>query len=153
MMIRLLFAILLFSSCNVQAQRKSKDKEQPASATLDSIAFHLYTDSLKKGVHNYINVDGHYTDGRWLPLTSKELKFSCDGGKFEGNSLLLDKDFKGDKVTVTVTHNTNNALTRTMIIYIKQKGDDEKLKTKEEILDEIRNPGAKPRKKNKGFLG
>src|SRR5882762_9561310 len=59
------------------------------SQKIDSICFHLYTDSLKKGVHNYINVDGRLSDGRWLPLTAKEILFTCNTGKFEGNDLVL----------------------------------------------------------------
>ena len=31
---------------------------------VDSIYFHLYTDSLKKGVYNYINVDARLQNGR-----------------------------------------------------------------------------------------
>jgi hypothetical protein len=30
---------------------------------VDSIFFHPYTDSLKKGTYNYINVDGKLSDG------------------------------------------------------------------------------------------
>ena len=39
------------------------------SQKIDSISFHLYTDSLKKGQHNYINVDGKLSNGQWQPLT------------------------------------------------------------------------------------
>ena len=46
------------------------------SQKIDSISFHLYTDSLKKGQHNYINVDGKLSNGHWQPLTSKEIQFS-----------------------------------------------------------------------------
>ena len=42
---------------------------------VDSIFFHLYTDSLKKGTHNYINVDGKLSNSRWHPFTEKEIKF------------------------------------------------------------------------------
>ncbi len=52
---------------------------------VDSIYFHLYTDSLKKGQHNYINVDGKLSNGRWQPLTSKDIQFSCSSASFEGN--------------------------------------------------------------------
>jgi len=40
---------------------------------VDSIYFNLYTDSLKKGQHNYINMDGKLSNGRWMPLTAKKL--------------------------------------------------------------------------------
>ena len=53
---------------------------------VDSIFFHLYTDSLKKGTYNYINVDGKLDNGRWLPLTAKEIDFTATAGNFEGNS-------------------------------------------------------------------
>ena len=36
---------------------------QISAQNLDSIFFNLYTDSLKKGTYNYINVDGQFTDG------------------------------------------------------------------------------------------
>ena len=70
---------------------------------LDSLYFNLYTDSLKKGTFNYINVDGRFSDGRYLPLTTKELIFTCDAGKFEGNSLYLDTSVKLEKVIVKVS--------------------------------------------------
>lgn len=155
MLNRLLLLSLLFTSISCQAQRKKngdKEKVQAVERGLDSIAFHLYTDSLKKGVHNYINVDGHYTDGTWLPLTSRDIRFSCDAGKFDGNSLVLPADFAGEKVTITATHTRNEKLTRTVVIYIKKLPDNEKLPTKEEVLEELRNPGKKEsRKKNRGL--
>lgn len=42
---------------------------------IDSIYFHLYTDSLKKGFYNYINVDGKMSDGSWTPLDSTQILF------------------------------------------------------------------------------
>jgi len=49
---------------------------------VDSIYFHLYTDSLKKGFFNYINVDGKLTNGEWTPLDSSEVLFLSDAGFF-----------------------------------------------------------------------
>src|SRR5690606_16070207 len=67
---------------------------------VESIHFHLYTDSLKKGTHNYINVDGKLSDGSWKPLTAKELDFKADYGKFEGNNLILPENPSVNKITV-----------------------------------------------------
>lgn len=105
---------------------------------VDSIYFHLYTDSLKKGVHNYINVDGKLANGRWMPLTSREIDFTSSAGQFEGNDLVLPMDFKPEKVTVRAVLKSNTAVWREITIWIKIKPDDEKLKTSEEILGEIR---------------
>jgi len=103
---------------------------------VDSIFFHLYTDSLKKGTHNYINVDGKLSDGRWLPLTNKEIIFTATAGKFEGNSLVLDAGFKGDSVAIKAVLKNNPAIFKEVIIYIKKFESMERLKTLDEIMNE-----------------
>ncbi|WP_018625798.1 hypothetical protein [Niabella aurantiaca] len=90
---------------------------------VESIHLHLYTDSLKKGTHNYINVDGRMSDSSWRPLTEKELKFTSDYGKFEGNSLVLPGEPSVKKVSVTVTLKENPKMTRSAAIWIKQQPD------------------------------
>ena len=102
---------------------------------VDSIYFHLYTDSLKKGVHNYINVDGKLSDGRWLPLTAKEIQFSCDAGKFEGNDLVLPEDFKEENVTVKAVLKNNPAEWKKITIWIKKNADNEILPTKNDMMN------------------
>jgi hypothetical protein len=82
-----------------------------------SIYFHLYTDSLKKGQHNYINVDGKLSNGRWLPLSSKEVLFSCPQAKFEGNELIIPIGFKEEKVSVRAVLKSNP-----VIVIKKQSG-------------------------------
>lgn len=101
---------------------------------VDSIYFHLYTDSLKKGTHNYINVDGRLSNGRWLPLTSKEIQFSSSAGSFEGNDLILPIDLKEEKVLVKAILKSNTAVWKEITIWIKKKPDPERLPTKEEIM-------------------
>lgn len=113
---------------------------------VDSIYFHLYTDSLKKGVYNYINVDGLLRNGNYYPLDSSHLIFTSSDGKWIGNNLILDKNFDKKFVTVTATLKKNPALQKTVTIYIKQKPDDEKLKTEEEILNDMK--GNKGRNKH-----
>ncbi len=102
---------------------------------IDSIYFHLYTDSLKKGQHNYINVDGKLSNGRWLPLTEKDISFFCPTARFEGNELIIPLDFRDEKVTVKATLKANTAMIIEKTIWIKQKPDDERLPTKEEIMN------------------
>jgi len=92
---------------------------------VDSIAFHLYTDSLKKGTHNYINVDGLQRNGRWLPLSDKQVDFSSTGGHFSGNDLVLPADFTADKVTITATLKTNRQVRISTTVWIKQLPDPE----------------------------
>lgn len=106
-----------------------------SAQTLDSIFFNLYTDSLKKGTYNYINVEGHFTDGTYLPLSNKEIKFTASGGKFNGNSLFLDSSFSNDKVTIKAMVIRNPRLVKEIDIYIKKSPDNEKLPTIDEVMN------------------
>lgn len=114
--------MVLFSATSTFAQK------------IDSIYIHLYTDSLKKGTYNYINVDGLLKDGSYLPLDSSTIIFKCSAGKFYGNSLFVEPDFKGEKITINVTSRQNKALHKEFDMYIKTK-PDEQLKTVDEILN------------------
>lgn len=117
---------------------------------VDSIFFHLYTDSLKKGVHNYINVDGKLSNGHWLPLTNKEIDFTCTAGKFVGNSLVLDTAYKGEKVTVKAVLKNNTTIWKEIDIYLKKVEDNERLRTVDEILN---TPSSGRKKRNsKGLV-
>ena len=126
-----LFVILIGAAISGNAQK------------VDSIFFHLYTDSLKKGTHNYINVDGKTFDGKWKPLTGKDIDFTTTYGKFEGNELILPDDCTVEKLTVKAILKANPALWREVTIWIKKKPDPEILPTKEEILRD------KPQKNSK----
>jgi hypothetical protein len=111
---------------------------------VDSLYFHLYTDSLKKGQHNYINVDAKLSNGNWKPMTAKDINFTCSTATFSGNELIIPEDFKGEKVTVKAVLKSNPAIIIERTIWIKTKPDGD-LPTKEEIMR-----GATPAKKTKG---
>src|SRR4030095_4566575 len=114
--------ITIFSSAAVFSQK------------IDSIFFHLYTDSLKKGRHNYINVDGKLSNGQWQPLTSKDVQFTSSVGTFEGNDLVLPGEFKQEKVTVKAVLKSNPAVSKEITIWVKTLPEPAKLPTEEEIL-------------------
>jgi len=101
---------------------------------VDSICFHLYTDSLKKGTYNYINVDGKLSDSRWLPLTAKEINFTASAGTFNGNSLFIDSNFAEEKVMVKAVLKVRPNVSKKITIYIKKMVDNERLKTNEEVM-------------------
>jgi hypothetical protein len=103
---------------------------------IDSIFFHLYTDSLKKGTHNYINVDGKLSNGKWLPLTEKEIQFTSSLCKFSGNELIIPADFGEEKITVRAVLKANPSVWIEKTIWIKRKPDPDKLPTKEEMMKE-----------------
>lgn len=106
---------------------------------IDSLLVNLYTDSLKRGTFNYINIDGQLSNGRYLPLDSTHLSFSATAGHFSGNNLWIEPNFSGLKITVTVVLKSNPALHSSFDVYVKQVEPNEKLKTTEELLEEMRN--------------
>ena len=110
--------------------------------SVDSICFHLYTDSLKKSVYNYINVDGKLSNGRYIPLGSKEVKFTSSYGRWDGNSLIIDPSYRKDSVVVTASLIAKPSLTQTVTIYIKKKEEDEVLPTIDEVMH------SKPQKRH-----
>lgn len=118
----LLIPVLLFICNTVFAQ------------VVDSIYFNLYTDSLKKGTYNYINVIGKLSNGNFRPMDSTQLIFTSSYGKFYGNSLWLPFEPTVEKVNITVKTRKSPSQILHRTIYIKKKADDEKLKTVDEIL-------------------
>lgn len=102
---------------------------------IDSIYFNLYTDSLKKGTYNYINIVGKLSNGKYRPLDSTQLIFSSSYGKFYGNSLWLPFDADIEKVDITVKNRKKPLQVLHQTIYIKKAADTVKLKTEDEIMD------------------
>jgi hypothetical protein len=114
---------------------------------IDSIYFHLYTDSLKKGTHNYINVDAKLSDGKWKPLSAKEITFTSSYGTFEGNELVLPAECTVQKLTIKAVLKSEPGLWKEITVWIKKKPDDEVLPTTEEIL---KNKSQKTGKSKRG---
>ena len=117
----LVMMVLLSAAATLKAQQ------------VDSIFLNLYTDSLKKGQHNYINVDGKLSNGKWMPLTSKEIEFSCATAKFEGNQLIVPENFRDKTVTIVAVLRSNPKMKLEKTIGIKQLPDPE-LPTSREIM-------------------
>ena len=131
-----LFAILLSSALLSNAQK------------IDSIYFHLYTDSLKKGTHNYINVDGKTSDGKWKPLSAKEITFTSSYGTFEGNELVLPDPCSVEKLTIKAALKSNPSTWKEITVWIKKRPDDDILPTSEEVLKNRSQKSGKSKRGN-----
>jgi len=129
-----LFFVLITFSTFAKAQK------------IDSIYVHLYTDSLKKGTYNYINIDGKLSNGRFLPLDTSEIIFSSSDGKFYGNSLFLPADFKKEKVNIKAVLKSNPVMFKQFDVYIKKIPDPKQLKTMDEILNEPESSSRRKRR-------
>jgi len=114
---------------------------------IDSISFHLYTDSLKKGTHNYINIDGKTSDGKWKPLTAKEITFTTSYGTFEGTELVLPDNPTVEKLTIKAILKSDPKLWKEITLWIKKKPDDEMLPSTDEVL---KNKPSKTGKSKRG---
>ena len=110
---------------------------------VDSIYVNLYTDSLKKGTYNYINVDGLLKNGRYEPLDSTTIIFTTDYGHFSGNSLVLPSVVSRRKVHIKVELRENKKVCKEFDLFIKSSTDPE-LPSEAEILN---NPAKKTSKK------
>jgi len=108
---------------------------------VESIYFNLYTDSLKKGVYNYINVDGKLTNGTYQPLMSNEVTFTSSYGKWDGNSLIIDTAAKQDSVVITASLKEHPEVKKKVTVYLKKIVIEPPLKTEKELLDEWRKKG------------
>jgi hypothetical protein len=117
---------------------------------IDSIYFHLYTDSLKKGFYNYINIDGKTADGKWMPLSASEVNFVVKDStlRFQNNDLFIDSSYKAETVTVRAVLKENPKVWKEVVIYIRKRGFDEPLKSNEELLEDLRKESKKSKKKN-----
>lgn len=104
---------------------------------VENIYVNLYTDSLRKGTFNYINIDGKMSDGKFLPLDSNHLIFSASAGKFTGNNLWIDSDFTPEKVTIKVTSRNNPSLLKEFTMYVKQMPDPA-LKSMDEVMPKVK---------------
>lgn len=110
---------------------------------IDSIFFNLYTDSLKKGVHNYINVDGKTSEGRYYPLTEEEIAFTSTAGKWAANSIVVDSSIGVEKITITAALKRDPTIKKSITIFIKKVDIQPELKSEQEIIEDYKKQGKK----------
>lgn len=120
--------------------------------SIDSIFFNLYTDSLKKGSWNYINVDAKLSNGKYIPLNEKQLIIKTSDGKLEGNSIWLNWDFKPAFITVEIQLKENKSIIQKKTIWVKKLDLQVNAPVQDSLLQQINNRNKKPvptkRKKN-----
>ncbi len=127
---KILLFILLFGCYKIQAQK------------IEKIFVNLYTDSLKKGTYNYINIDGQLSNGKYLPLDTTKILLQCSDAKFVGNSLVIPSDFLSEKVLIKATLKSNPAIFEYFEVYVK-KAEDPPLKSTAEVLDSLKKKKKK----------
>jgi hypothetical protein len=132
MLFRTLMMIVLLSA----AQKGSAQK-------LARFEFNLYTDSLKRGFYNYINVEGQFSDSSWQPLDSSRIRFTCSAGAFRGNDIFLDSSYTADTLLVRATLKEDPKRWKECVIYIRKRGFAP-LPSEQELLNGT--PADKPKR-------
>jgi hypothetical protein len=115
---------------------------------VDSIYFNLYTDSLKKGSWNYINVDAKLSNGKYIPLNNQQISISTTAGKLEGNSIWLDWDFKPEFLSIEVKLKENPAVSKRINIWVKKHDLQLNAPVQDSLLKQINNKQKRQKKKN-----
>ncbi|WP_447639834.1 MULTISPECIES: hypothetical protein [Chitinophagaceae] len=121
-------------TCNVVHAQQRMVKE---------IAFHLYTDSLKKGTYNYINVDALLDNGHWFPMDTSRISFASSVGTWYGNNLVVGKDMATDSVKIRAFVKTNPIMMIETTLYFKKNADPQTLPTMQDIMDGNPNRGRR----------
>ncbi len=116
---------------------------------IDSLFFNLYTDSLKKGSWNYINVDAKMSNGKYMPLTTDQLEFKVSNGKLQGNSVWIDWTFPDDSVVVEVVLKKDASVKRSITIWIKKKDEQLNAPVNDTLLQQLNNRPVSSKKKKK----
>lgn len=112
---------------------------------LSSIRINNYTDSLKRGIHFYVNVEGIFNTGRIYPLDTARVRISSDAGQLIGQDLLIPvADSVTKRIAVKAVYRGNSSLTASSVIPVKQLPDDESL-----IIQNEKDVFKKPSKKQK----
>lgn len=90
------------------------------------IRFHHYADSLKRGLHFYLNVEGIYNTGKIYPLDTAKVRLDTDIGQIIGQDLLIPAT---DSITKTIVvrarYRGNSDINTSSVIPVKQGPEDQ----------------------------
>lgn len=110
---------------------------------LTGIRFRHYTDSLTRGVHYYLNVEGLFSSGRIFPLDTARIRFSANAGSIIGQDLLVpDQDSATRSVHVKAVYRGNPQINVVSDIPVKQGPEDTSIIIQNE-KDIFRKPARK----------
>ncbi len=96
---------------------------QSPKAALRRIYFNLYTDSIKTVLNYYVNVEGEYSDGRYLPLDAGSINLTADNGTMSGNEWIAPKEIRFEKVTFRAVARDNPKLHDEITVWLKRAKD------------------------------
>jgi hypothetical protein len=93
------------------------------SEELKRIYFNMYTDSIKTVLNYYVNVEGEFRNGKYLPLDTNTVIITADNGIMSGNEWIAPKDIRFEKVTFRVVSKGNSKLRDEVTVWLKRAKD------------------------------
>ncbi|WP_143307772.1 hypothetical protein [Chitinophaga vietnamensis] len=87
------------------------------------IRFNHYTDSLKREIPFYLNVEGKFNSGKIFPLDTTLIRFSTSAGQLNGQNLVLEKNDTTRLITVEAWYKPNPNMYLRSVIPVKQLPD------------------------------
>lgn len=113
---------------------------------LTGIRFRHYADSLKRGIHFYLNVEGMYNSGKIYPLDTTRIRLTADQGKIIGQDLLIPlTDTIARSIHVTAMYRGDHTMRAESDIPVKILPDDESLIIQNPD-DVLKSPSKKKRR-------
>lgn len=131
---------LLLALLPAGASAQTKDNRE-----LKRIFFNLYTDSIKTILNYYVNIEGEYKDGSYLPLDNRSVELTADHGTISGNEWVAPKDINFEKVTFTVTAIGKPELRDRVTVWLKKAKDPRDAPDYEEM--ELPYPGSERKRR------
>lgn len=111
------------SARSFEGDARAEQAEVRGGPRLRRIYFNPYTDSIKTVLNYYVNVEGEFSDGSYLPLDTADIFLRCDRGTLAGNEWIIPKRIDFDKVTFIAEARTNPQLQDTVTIWIQKWKD------------------------------
>lgn len=91
------------------------------------------------------------SSGSFLPLMNDEVNFTSSFGKWEGNSIIIDRGSKVDSVIITVSLKERPEVKKSVTIYVKKIETEPDLKSEKELLEEWRKKTPVKNRKQNNF--
>lgn len=100
-----------------------------------SVRFNLYTDSIKKEVPFYLNVEGTFSNGKIYPLDTNMIHITASSGDIEGNTLRLSPKDTILKIKTTVSLKWDKTLGDSIVIPVKKHLKEVTLPSEDELFN------------------
>jgi len=101
----------------------------------ESIRFNLYTDSIKKKVPFYLNVEGTFSNGKIYPLDTNMIHITASSGNVEGNTLQLSQKDTISTIKTVVSLKWDKTLEDSVIIPVKTHLKEVTLPSEDELFN------------------